>query len=246
MRFLFSLMFCGYVFGQIIPVGSVNTNFAWTVTNNQINSCTTCTTTLSAPAFTAPLTAGSLILVGSSMFTTFSTTQSLSDTAGNTYTKLQDSQWTGGTPILWCANNSHTTASNVVTITSTPVIDGAILAVEIVSSKTATLNCSTNLDDTKVASGTATGTTNNAAISNSMNLSVNSGTFVFGWSNSINGTLSAGTSPYIFLALQPPVVTNTFSIGTYYILPGTVNPFSGTFSISGGGGYQSYAAAFHP
>lgn len=249
---LFAVLFAAFcLIGQSIPMGSSgvgNPIAPWTISNNQINSCTTCTTNLSAPAFSTALTNGSVIVVGSSMFVVSATPQSMSDTAGNTFVQIQNSQWTGGTQILWCANNTHTTASDVVTITTNggvgPVVDGALNPIELVDANGA-LDCVTSRDDTKGGSGTASGSTNNAIVSNGMNLS-HANDFVYTWGNSLNGNNTAGTSPFAFTATHAQVVTNTFSVGTYYFSPATVNPFNGTWSISGGGGYQSFAIAFKP
>ncbi len=76
--------------------------------------------TVSSTAFGSPLSNPSLIVVSFVADLNTTSANTPTDTAGNTYvraTQFQDAAFTGSDIEVWYAKNTHTTASNVVTVT---------------------------------------------------------------------------------------------------------------------------------
>lgn len=240
---------------QSIPMGNVGPNgpvSPWTLTNNQTGASAPSTSSVSTPAFVSPLTNGSLILVGTSAAVTSASGQLVNDTAGNSYALMvAGNQFGPGTPNTWCAANTHTTTSNVVTLSlvgSFAFPGKVVSAAEFVSSNGA-LSCSTNRDDVAGTQTTSGAPANNATCGASgghLNLA-NPFDLVFIWFNYTAGTVSAGTSPRAWTLLGSDITAN-ISLAEYWVEPTTFGAnFSGTSTTSTTGAtYQSMCAAFHP
>lgn len=246
---LSTTMLCGQI---IYPIFFHSPGFvsAWTVNNNKIGSSAASAAAVPTSAFTNSLVNGSIIIVGTSAGVPSSSGQLVTDLAGNIYSLVgAGSQFAPGTPNTWCASNTHTTPSNIVTLALVGGFSfsaGVINATEIFSSQGA-VTCGGNQDD---AGGNLT-TTASAAANNGfcgsggrLNLT-HPGDFVFLWANVGGGTIAAGTSPFMFTLLNTSTV-NT-SIAEYYVQPTILSGFIGTFSVpSSGETFQSFCMGYHP
>lgn len=242
------------LFGQSLPFGSVGTGTGtpsnpWTVTNNQIGSNAGSANTISAPAFTSPLTNGSLILVGTASAITFSDGLIVSDTAGNTYNVLlTGNQFGPGTPWTFCASNTHVTANNIVTLShgGFPKSNSVIEAFEIVDN-IGSATCA-NIDDSTGFQNTSGSGADNAFCGDSggrLNLT-HANDFVFAWFNYASAsTVSAGTSPRVMTLLNTNSSSNN-SLAGYFVqraIFGTNFSLTTTTSATGQV-YQGFCSAF--
>lgn len=156
---------------------------------------------IATPAFSAALTNPSVIIAAVTCGSV-SVGNVITDTAGNTYMDTGVGKLVFGAVAegqVFYAKNTHTTASNV--ITNTPSVACAfprILAVEIKGA-----NATTPLDQFAGQSSTTGGSGANVMTSTAATTTAN-GDFIFGWCPSLNGTVSAGTSPNSFSLIDNP------------------------------------------
>lgn len=148
----------GSIQGSSGPLGGWTVNNAQSGTNCSVSSCAGPFTSLAVPAFTNPLTNGSLILVSTQNFTTVSTTVTVTDTAGNSYTSLGKTQWLNGTADYFCATNTHATASNVITFSASTTQKTTVSAIEITNTAGA-VTCASNIDGQGNNGTSSTGST---------------------------------------------------------------------------------------
>jgi hypothetical protein len=169
----------------------------WTCVNNQTgNSGATLVTSQPATAFSSPLTNGSIILVGvvqASSPVTFT----ISDTAGNSYVDCGKGQiaWnsSGDSGQLFYALNTHTTASDVVTVSST--VNAAFLQINAVE---LTGNAASTPVDTFAGQAASTSGTGADNITSTSATTATNGDLIFAAENAINGTITAGTGMTLF------------------------------------------------
>lgn len=130
---------------------------------------TTFASQCSTTAFASPLINGSIILVAVEFDTgATNSVNSMIDTAGNTYTRILSRNETGVFNLeMWYAQNTHTTASNIVTAHDTSGgVDSVICAEEWTGQGSGNpIDVSISANDTGVPStalnsGTTTATTN--------------------------------------------------------------------------------------
>jgi hypothetical protein len=219
----------------------------WSLPNSQSNLCnSTCGSSLSAPAFSAPLTSGDLIIVG--IFNLPVSTITISDTAGNTYSD----SGAGFTPYfgstrgiqVFCGTTTTTTASNVVTMNISGTLQfPRIIATEL-HNTTGSLSCPSNIDAFANNPNAMGSTTPNALTSGSVTPSVN-GDLVYALYNSDAGISSVGTSPVAFTLIAnvgAPGMTAEYAVQA---TAGAINP-TATNAASVDQAYAGITVALKP
>jgi hypothetical protein len=179
----------------------------WAINNSAQNSASGNPggTAYSAPAFGKPLQNPSLILVG--ILSIPNNPITISDTAGNTYTDAGSGRIAGNSSHFYievfCAYNTSTTASNVVTMNTASLLYPRILAVEITGAPASSTSCAGAIDAVKANANATTTAGSNNATTNAATTAAN-GDFIFGWFGIQNGTPAAGTTPNAFTAFTSP------------------------------------------
>lgn len=237
---------------QMLPLGSIGGSAGnWTMPN-AATGIGSSVTSIPASAFANPLTNGSIILVGTTAGVTSASGQLVNDTAGNSYSQFAaGAQFGPGTPNLWCATNTHTTSSNVVSLSLVggfTIPNGSITASEFVSANGA-VTCS-GFDD-KSGSQTNSGSgTNNAqcgASGGKLTLS-HTHDLVYGFFNLTSSPpFTAGTTSATYAQVAAGTTTNP-GFAEWLEFPTIVaNNFAAAMTTgSTGNVYQGFCASFHP
>ena len=229
------------ILGQSIPLGSVqgttNPLAPWTITNQQTGGTAGPTTSYSMPAFSSPLTNGSIILLQTQNFTVLSTGVTITDTAGNTYTSLNKTQWNDGTADYFCASNSHTTPSNVITFAATTVSSLDMKAIELTDASGA-ISCGSNID-AQQGNGTSSSVSTTVPMGNFT--TTHNGDFLWGMiqinscSPLLPGASFATTS----------TLNDGFQMGEYFLQPTAANiTVTASCSVTGVA-YNAWSVAIH-
>ncbi len=179
----------------------------WAINNSSQRSTTGNPggTTYSASPFANPLHNPSIILVG--VLNVSNNPITVSDTAGNTYSDAGSGVIGGDSNHFYiqvfCAHNTSSISSNVVTMTSASFNFPRLLAVEITGAPSSSISCANAIDAVK-ANANATSTVGSNNVTTTAATTTVNGDFIFGWFGIQNGVPSAGTSPNIFTALPSP------------------------------------------
>jgi len=215
-----------------------NVGGGWSITNQQTGGTAGPTTSYSMPAFSSPLTNGSIILLQTQNFTVLSTGVTITDTAGNTYTSLSKTQWNNGTADYFCASNTHTTPSNVITFAATTVSSLDMKAIELTNASGA-ISCGSNID---AQQGNGTSSSGSTTVPMGNFTTTHNGDFLWGMiqinscSPLLPGASFATTS----------TLNDGFQMGEYFLQPTAANiTVTASCSVTGVS-YNAWSVAISP
>lgn len=232
----------GDILSSIFFQRAGNVGGGWSITNQQTGEVTTETSI--TMTFANPLTSGSVILLTTFTQNIGSVTNTITDTAGHTYTSLIKTQWAFGTNNYFCATNTSTTASNVITFSTSPapIVSGDMKAIELTNSD-GPITCAGNID---VQNGNGTGSTVSTPVLISSPggfTTIQNNDFIFGMAAIGSCTAQSAGSGFTTNA----TLNDGFQIGEYGI-KATAGIISVTVACTSGtaGPFNSYVVAMHP
>ena len=232
--------------GVLSPSSSVGGGGApiWVLKNSQSGNCSSVATCGTA-AFSNSLTNGSIIIVAIYDLISATGPYSVTDTAGNTYS----SQGPGVIKLnsdarmiqAFCAPNTHTTASNVVTMapTSGTMSFPRIVAFEFTGRSSCTLDGGVGVGYSSLANAVSSSGGSNTLSSTSFTTLTN-GDLIMAVYGTVNANITAGTSPNAFTL----PIAGTGGLGMEYFVQTSAGAIQPTASDSVADSYANISLAF--